>query len=92
MEIIGNKGRSERFTITDKRNVGQKQTFTFTNFGDLGDVTSLYVELVVNDGWNFEYIIVKNTNTGDEYTFKYNSWIDGDDPKYQSNATLYLSQ
>ena len=55
-------------------------------------VTSLYVELVVNDGWNFEYIIVKNTNTGDEYTFKYNSWIDGDDPKYQSNATLYLSQ
>ena len=76
VEIIGSNGRSGRFIIPDKRNVGQKQTFTFTNVGDLGDVTSLYVELVVNDGWNFEYIIVKNANTGDEYTFKYNSWID----------------
>ena len=90
LNIIGSKGRSTRLTITAGLDGGQKRTYTFPNVGDIGEVTGLQVDLVGNDGWNFQYIIVRNTNTMDETIFRYNSWLDGDDPVFPSNVTLVV--
>ena len=78
LEIRGSRGTSRQLTITEDLDRGKTQTFTFTDVKDLGIVQSLYVEILDDDGWLFEQIIVKNTATNDEYTFQYNDWLDGD--------------
>ena len=56
--------------------------------GNIGNVASLKVVLEGNDGWNFNNIRLRNIDTGDEYIFEYNSWLDGDQPSVPSHVTL----
>ena len=51
---------------------------------------SLYVEILGDNGWLFEQIIVRNTATNDDYTFEYNDWLDGDEG-HDSSVLLTLT-
>ena len=60
LKITGTGGTSRELTITEDLNKGEKQTFIFTNVKDLGEVTSLYITILGNNGWFLEHITLRS--------------------------------
>ena len=74
LTITGSEGTSRELVITDKLLRNQAQTFTFTNIGNVGVISSLNVRLGPGrDGWEFESIVLQNTQN--QYSFVYGNWL-----------------
>ena len=78
LEIIGDRGTSGTLKVTDQLKTGENQTFSFDNVKDVGELKELRVKLLGNDGWWLQSISLTNVETEKEYTFPFNSLLDGD--------------
>ena len=90
LEMIGDRGRSGNLEVTDDLMTGMNQTFTFENVTDFGELKALRVRLVGNDAWWLHSISVTNVETRREYTFWFNSLLDGDRPGTPNQVVIYL--
>jgi len=77
LNINGGKGVS-RNLIIGQLDRDTTREFRFEKVYDVGNVQTLRVELLGNDGWHFESITIKNIDRQRQYLFNYNNWIDAD--------------
>jgi len=52
-----------------------------------GKVLNFTLSMTSNDGWNMEYVILRFN--GSEYRYDFNGYIDGTDPNYVPEVTVY---
>ena len=91
LTITGSEGTSRELVITDKLFRNQAQTFTFTNVGNVGVVSSLHVRLGTGqDGWEFESITLQNAQS--QYPFVYADWLSNYETEYPQDVTLIYSE
>ena len=87
LTIFGSAGTSRELEITDYLCRNQTQTFTFTNVGNVGVVSSLHVRLGPGtDGWDFESITLQNGQS--QYPFVYSDWLSNYGTKYPQEVKL----
>ena len=91
LTITGSAGTSRELVITAILLRNQSQTFTFTNVGNVGVVSSLHVRLGTGqDGWEFESITLQNAQS--QYPFVYADWLSNYETEYPQDVTLIYSE
>ena len=91
LTITGSEGTSRELVITDKLFRNQAQTFTFTNVGNVGVVSSLHVRLGPgSDGWEFESITLQNAQS--QYSFVYGNWLSKYGTENPQDVTFLYSE
>ena len=90
LTITGSAGTSRELEITDKLLRNQPQTFTFTNVGNVGVVSSIHVRLGTGrDSWEFESITLLIAQS--QYSFVYGKWLSNYGTNPTQDVTLLCS-